>query len=119
MEEVEFKGAATIKVRFRSIDDYRKFRMYILKTEWTAADNYPPWEEMTVEFSCKDDISKILDTVIMILQCGFEVYCCRFQLEEHLVETEHPTEEDPEEPEEIDINDLRELMKRIWKESWK
>lgn len=116
----KIRGQATIRVRFRSMEDYRNFRLYVLKDGWTTEDNYPPFESMTVMFENSLDLSKIVGTVVMLLQSGYEVQMCRFQLEEQLVELEHPTEEDIEEAPEVGTvfasDDILKFTKDIWQQ---
>ncbi len=92
--ESAFKGLATLKVRFRSLEQYKEFRYKVLKTGWTTEDNYPTYEQIVMPITCYDDVEKMAKQIFALLQYGYEVYACRFQLEEHLVETEHPTDDD-------------------------
>ncbi len=95
MSEVKskFSGQATIKIRFRNQAEYNKFRLYVLKTNWRI-DVAPIWEDIVVDFHNSDDIDQINRKVIQLLQLGFEVYCCRFKLEEQLAEEQYPEEAD-------------------------
>ena len=104
-----FDGLVTIRVRFRSRADYEKFRKYILKTEWSYDLDYPMWEELRLSFHNTEDVEIINKRIIGLLQNGFEVYCCKYQLEEHLAAEEHPAEEDPE------PMDLEQMVSDIWK----
>ena len=112
-----FDGRATIRVRFRNRAEYEKFRKYILKTEWSYALDYPMWEEMTVDFHCTDDVDLINRNVVRLLQMGFEVYCCRFQLEEHLAEEQHPPEGDTNGDimEDLEPFDIGKIVSDAWK----
>lgn len=103
---VKFSGRATIRVRFKSRAEYEKFRKYILKTEWSYDLDYPMWEEIVVSFYSTDDICALDRKIVWLLQMGFEVYCCKFQLEEQLAEAEFPREEDPV--------DMKQFVKDIW-----
>ena len=98
LKEPKFDGQVTIKVRFRNKIEYEKFRKYILKTLWSYGDVYPTWEELTVDFHSVEDLEQVTRRVVELLQIGFEVYCCRYKLEEQLAEEEFPKEDD-EEPE--------------------
>lgn len=109
-----FDGQVTIRVKFRSRIDYEKFRKYILKTEWSYAVDYPLFEELVLPFHNTDDLTLIDRQIIGLLQMGFEVYCCRYQLEQTLAEEEHPTEEDPEEPDYGSI-DISKIVEEAWK----
>ena len=111
-----FDGRATIKVRFCNKAQYQKFRKYILKTDWSYDQGYPTWEELTVDFHCVDDVEQINKHIVGLLQMGFEVYCCRFQLEEHLAESEHPEEDDPAD-ESVNLKDfdMDSFMSDLWK----
>lgn len=116
MSEPTFNGQATIKVRFRNKAEYDKFRIYILKTKWET-DIPPLWEDIVINFHNAEDIDLINKHIIQLLQLGFEVYTCRYKLEEQLAEEEHPREEDPEDifdgfdPKEFDIDSF---MKDLW-----
>ena len=96
MSELEFTGRMTIRVHFNNRLEYEKFRKYILKTEWSYCLDYPPFEEIVVTFSNTEDFTNINKKLIYLLQLGFDVYCCRYQLEQSLAEHEHPEEEDQE-----------------------
>ena len=109
-----FDGRMTIRVRFRNRLQYEKFRKYILKTEWCYDQDYPMWEELKVDFHKTEDIYEITKQVIALLEYGFEVYCCRFQLESHLAEEEHPSEEDPDD-DELEAFDVSKFISSFWK----
>ena len=117
VSEPSFNGQATIKVRFRNKPEYDKFRIYVLKTQWQT-DAAPYYEDITINFHNTEDINQITRQIVQLLQLGFEVYTCRFKLEEQLAEEEHPSEEDPEE-DGVDISDfnldhfVRDLFKKI------
>ena len=91
-----FDGVATIKVRFQNKAEYEKFRKYILKTNWSYDLDHPMWEQLTMEFHCSEDVDKISRQIVALLQMGFEVYSCRYQLESQLAEEEHPPEDNAE-----------------------
>ena len=110
-----FDGRATIRVRFRSRVDYEKFRKYILKTAWAYDLDYPMWEELTLDFHCTDDVNEITKHIIGLLQMGFEVYCCKFQLEQHLAEDQHPSEEDSNGDPELEPFDIGKIVSDLWK----
>lgn len=111
-----FDGRVTIRVRFRSRPEYEKFRKYILKTEWSYDLDYPMWEELTLDFHCTDDLQQVDRHIIGLLQMGFEVYCCRYQLEQHLAEDESPSEEDPSEDScELEEFDIAKMVSDAWK----
>ena len=88
-----FDGQATIRVKFNSRAEYEKFRIYILKTKWSYDLDYPMFEELVMDFHNNDDLDRISRQVIYLLQLGFEVYCCRYKLEQTLAEEEHPPED--------------------------
>lgn len=97
----KFDGKAIIKVRFRNKLEYEKFRKYILKTSWNYGDAaYPLWEEMPLAFHCIDDLNRINNLIIYLLQLKFEVYCCKYQMD---VIMEEESDEKVEEEEEIDL----------------
>ena len=114
--EPKFDGRATIRVRFRSRVEYEKFRKYILKTDWGYDLDYPMWEELKVDFHNTDDVWQINKRIIGLLQMGFEVYCCRFQMEECLASEQHPKEEDNENNEELGAFDMSEIVSNAWKQ---
>ena len=106
----KFDGRVTVRIRFRSRPEYEKFRKYILKTEWSYDLDYPMWEQIKMDFHNTDDVEAITRYIISLLQMGFEVYCCQYQMEEHLAAEEHPREEDiPEE-------DFDEVRRSLWTE---
>lgn len=89
----KFDGKVTIRVNFPNRVVYEKFRRYILKTEWSYAVDYPIFEEMEVEFHNTEDLLQIDRQIIHLLQNGFQVYCCRYQLNESATETSPKIEE--------------------------
>ena len=111
-----FDGRATIRVKFNSRCEYEKFRKYILKTEWSYALDYPLFEELTLDFHCVDDVEMINRHIIGLLQMGFEVYCCKFQLEQNLAEEQHPTEEDiSDKDRDLEEFDISKIVSDAWK----
>ena len=97
-EKEDFRGTATIKVRFRSLEEYKEFRYKVLKTGWTTEDNYPTYEQLVIPITCYDDVERVAKHIFALLHYGYEVYCCQFKLEKHLQETEHPMDDDEEPP---------------------
>lgn len=97
-----FSGQATIKVRFRNNPEYVKFRTQVLKTDWMPGDAYPNWEDLIMEFHSVEDLERITKRIVQLLQMGFEVYSCRYKLEQQLAEEEHP----PEDPYEEDLGEF-------------
>ena len=114
-----FSGQATIKIRFNNNPEYVKFRTYVLKTKWNPGDSYPLWEEMTLDFHCVDDLDQVTRIVVMLLQLGFEVYSCRYKLEQQLAEEEHPTDEDISEEETEQDFDLKKFCSDLRRHFWK
>ena len=111
-----FDGRVTIRVKFTSRAEYEKFRKYILKTEWSYDLDYPMWEELTLDFHNVDDLEKVNRHIIGLLQMGFEVYCCKYQLEQHLAAEEKPREEDlPEASWELEEFDIKKMVSDLWK----
>lgn len=106
----KFDGQVTIKVRFKNNPEYVKFRTYILKTPWMPGDAYPTWEDMVVDFHSIQDLDNITRQVVNLLQMGFEVYSCRYKLEQQLAEEEHP----PEDPEEANDLEIFSATEKIW-----
>ena len=90
--EYSFDGRATIRVKFNNRAEYEKFRIYVLKTKWSYDLDYPLFEEMKMEFHCVDDLNHVNKQIVYLLQLGFEVYCCRYQMEQTLSEEEYPLE---------------------------
>ena len=116
MAQPKFDGRCTIRVRFRSRTEYEKFRKYILKTKWSYDLDYPMWEELVMDFHNTEDVEQINKHVIGLLQMGFEVYCCRFKMEEQLAEEEHPEEEDPaDDTISLEDFDLKKFTSDLWK----
>jgi len=115
--ESTFDGRATIRVHFRNRPEYEKFRKYILKTQWSYDLDYPMWEELTLDFHCVDDVEQINKHIVGLLQMGFEVYCCKYQLEEHLASDQHPPEGDMDGDnfEELDTFDIGKIISDAWK----
>jgi len=110
-----FNGQATIRVQFQSRLEYERFRKYILKTEWGYELDYPIFEELKVAFHSIEDLNRISMRIVELLQMGFQVYCCRYQMETELAEEEHPTEEDHiSEPVTISDHDRIGILEDIW-----
>ena len=72
------------------------------------------WEELTLDFHNVDDVNNIVKHIVMLLQVGFEVYCCRFQLEQDLAEEEHPLEEDHNMEEDLKEFNLERFVTDLW-----
>ena len=105
MESIQkFDGQATIRVIFRNRAEYEKFRKYVLRTEWSYDLDFPLFEEIKKDFHNVEDINQISMQIVWLLQLGFHVQACRYQLESELAELEHP-EEDQEEDHEEDIEE--------------
>ena len=105
MDSVQkFDGQATIRVIFRNRAEYEKFRKYVLRTEWSYDLDFPLFEEIKKEFHNVEDINQISMQIVWLLQLGFQVQACRYQLESELAELEHP-EEDTDEDTEEDVEE--------------
>ena len=89
----KFDGKVTIRVNFPNRALYEKFRRYILRTNWSYSIDYPIFEEMDMEFHNIEDYEQINRQIIFLLQNGFNVYCCRYQLNESATETPPTIEE--------------------------
>lgn len=77
-----FEGNVTIRIIFKCRAEYLKFRKYVLKTPWQPCDlDCPPYEELVMGFKCTDDIDAINKRIISLLQMGFDVYCCKYHME--------------------------------------
>ena len=75
-----FDGKVTVRVNFRNRAEYEKFRKYVLKTPWTYELDTPLWEEQVMEFHSAEDVEHIDRMIVQLLQMGFQVYCCRYEL---------------------------------------
>lgn len=93
--EPKFDGKVTVRVRFRNKAEYQKFRKYILKTGWEYDMGHPQYECMDHEFHTCDDLVSIDKEVIQLLQLGFDVWTCNYQLTDvDPAELESPSEDD-------------------------
>lgn len=112
-----FDGRMTIRVKFKSRPEYEKFRKYIIKTGWSYDLDYPMWEELVVDFHCIDDLNQANRQIINLLQMGFEVYCCRYQLEQHLAEEQYPPDGDidGDSEGELEAFDIGKFCSDMWK----
>ena len=103
--EPKFDGKVTIRVRFHNKAEYQKFRKYVLKTGWEYDMGHPQYECMDREFHTCDDLVSINKEIIHLLQLGFDVWTCNYQLTDvDPAELESPSEDDDfcdlEDPEE-------------------
>lgn len=101
----KFDGRVTIRVKFRNKAEYQKFRKYVLKTDWSYDFGHPQYECYTREFHTCDDLAEINKEIIRLLQLGFDVWTCNYQLTDvDPAELESPSEDDDfcdlEDPEE-------------------
>ena len=93
--EPHFDGKVTIRVRFHNKAEYQKFRKYILKTGWEYDMGHPQYECMDREFHTCDDLVSINKEIIHLLQLGFDVWTCNYQLTDvDPAELESPSEDD-------------------------
>lgn len=93
--EPKFDGKVTIRVRFRNKAEYQKFRKYVLKTGWEYDMGHPQYECMDREFHTCDDLVSINKEIIHLLQLGFDVWTCNYQLTDvDPAELESPSEDD-------------------------
>lgn len=75
-------GTAVITIRFENRLQWQKYRKYILKTNWDFdGGSAPSVAQLPIQFACIDDVERVLKTVIELLQLGFDVYSCQWNLE--------------------------------------
>ena len=111
----KFDGRVTIRVNFKNRIQYEKFRKYVLKTSWTYDLDHPLFEELICEFHNCEDLEEINRRIFYLLQIGFDVYCCRYQMDQS-VEEEEKQQQDIESWE-FDPNEfnLKEMCNDLWK----
>ena len=113
MPNKQFEGQATVRVNFRNRPEYEKFRKYVLKTEWSYALDYPLFEEMVFKFSYSSDIDKINRMIVGLLQMGFDVYCCRYELNEpSFISDSEETDDIPV----LEDNDIQKIVDDMWRD---
>ena len=113
MPNKQFEGQATVRVNFRNRPEYEKFRKYVLKTEWSYALDYPLFEEMVFKFSYSSDIDKISRMIVGLLQMGFDVYCCRYELNEpSFISDSEETGDIPV----LEDNDIQKIVDDMWRD---
>ena len=75
-------GTATITIRFENRVQWQKYRMYILKTEWDFdGGDHPYTAQLKQNFTCVDDVEQITKKIVDLLQLGFDVYSCKWDLQ--------------------------------------
>lgn len=88
---VHFNGKATILIRFENRVQWQKWRKYILKTTWDFdGGSFPYTAQREINFSCVSDINLIASTITELLQLGFDVYSCKWELEQKTAEETTP-----------------------------
>lgn len=76
-------GTAHIVIRFENRVQWQKYRKYILKTEWEFDGGNGPYTAYLDErFECCDDIDRITKIIVNLLQLGFDVYSCNWELDQ-------------------------------------
>lgn len=76
-------GHTTITIRFENRVQWQKYRKYILKTDWDFdAESHPYVARLEERYCCVDDIDRIVKKIVQLLQLGFEVYSCKWELED-------------------------------------
>lgn len=76
-----FYGKATITIRFENRIQWQKYRKYILKTDWEFDGGDRPYvAQLEQRFSSTDDVNEIVRKIVQLLQLGFDVYSCKWQL---------------------------------------
>lgn len=112
----QFDGIATIRVNFRNRPEYEKFRKYVLRTGWSYALDYPLFEEMTFKFAYTSDVEKISKTIVSLLQMGFDVYCCRFELKQYKSEPDPDLDVNDEDTYIQDDPDIQRIVDDMWRD---
>lgn len=76
-------GHTTITIRFENRVQWQKYRKYILKTDWDFdAGSHPYVARLEERYCCVDDVDRIVKKIVQLLQLGFEVYSCKWELED-------------------------------------
>ena len=87
MRELTFSGKADITIRFTTGLMWQKYRKYVLKTGWDFdAPSYPYTASIEMVFKGIDDVMDICKQIIFLLQLGFEVYSCKWNLDQEYLE---------------------------------
>ncbi len=74
-------GMARIAVHFTNRVEWQKWRKYILKTNWDFDDGMPPYlAHLNMYFNCYEDVEEITKQIVNLLQMGFDVYSCKWEL---------------------------------------
>lgn len=107
METVKFGGSARINIVFANRLMWQKYRKYILKTDWDFDSGmHPSSANLVMTFENSNDVAKICGTIVYLLQMGFEVNSCRWQLNREYLEKQINDEDDPEDLSEREFIDL-------------
>lgn len=81
MPAEHYYGKATITVRFENRIQWQKWRKYVLKTDWEFDGGDRPYvAQLEERFDCTADVDKIVRQIVQLLQLGFDVYSCHWQL---------------------------------------
>ena len=84
---VQFAGSARINIHFLNRLMWQKYRKYILKTEWDFDTGmYPSSANLDMKFNSMEDVIQICKMIIFLLQMGFEVASCRWQLNQEYLD---------------------------------
>ena len=89
IEYFDVYGAAIITIRFENRIQWQKYRKYILKTKWDFDGGSAPYvAQLPIQFACIDDIGHVIKTVVQLLQLGFDVYSCQWNLKRKASQTD-------------------------------
>lgn len=81
-KQESFFGHATITIRFENRVQWQKYRKYILKTDWEFDGGQNPYTAQLKEcFETVEDVENITKKIVELLQLGFDVYSCKWELE--------------------------------------
>lgn len=108
-----FDGSVTVRIHFRNRIEYEKFRKYILKTEWAYQIDYPVFEEKVMVFHNTEEFEAYNRLVIYLLQLGFDVYSCRFQM--NTIEAQVEEQQNQETEEDYGEFDIGKMVDDIWR----
>ena len=104
---VAITGHSAITIRFENRVQWQKYRKYILKTDWDFdGGSHPYVATLEDRFKTVEDIERITKTIVMLLQLGFDVYSCKWELEDpNKVTAEHVDQNGMVHREKIDISE--------------
>ena len=108
-DAVPMVGNSTITIRFENRVQWQKYRKYILKTDWDFdGGSHPYVATLEDRFSSVEDLERITKSIVQLLQLGFDVYSCRWELEDpNKAEAEYVDQNGMVHHEKIDISEPR------------